>query len=515
MERTQLADGLDEDLLARAGRTGRLELTIEVTDPEVVAELRRHAPGGPREGFAAAALRLGVLSLRMASGQVDAGAIREAGQRLVGEVRELLSARAAELTGQLAGTLGQYFDPQSGLVPQRLQALVQKDGELERVLRAHLGPDESLLARTLAGHLGAGSPIFRMLSPTESEGLVAQLAETLEAALREQSEHVLKEFTLDQPGSALSRLVDKIEATRRSISDQFSMDNEASALSRMSKLLQATSEQIGKSLTLDDERSTLSRLKRELTKSIDELVKRNGDFHLEVRATLASLKAQREEAARSTRHGAAFEEQLGATLAAEAQRLGDVHQATGATTGAIRNCKTGDHVVALGPESPAPGAQVVWEAKEDRSYDLKKALAEMEEARKNRQAQLGVFVFSKQTAPADLAPFGRYGADLVVVWDGEDPATDVYVKAAYSVARALAIRVKTEAAHTAEAVQEIELATRAVEKQLNWLDELKRMAETVKGHGEKILDRAVRMRADLAKEVERLDRQIGALKAEG
>ncbi|MGH7295248.1 MAG: hypothetical protein ACRELB_09955, partial [Polyangiaceae bacterium] len=128
-------------------------LTLEITDPDILAELRRHE-GDDRDRYALSALRVGVLALRSASGQIDATSIREAGTLLVGEVRDLLSARATEMTERLSSTLVQYLDPQSGLLPQRLQALVRKDGELDRMLSANVGADDSLLARSLATHLG-------------------------------------------------------------------------------------------------------------------------------------------------------------------------------------------------------------------------------------------------------------------------------------------------------------------------------------------------------------------------
>src|SRR5580704_12667515 len=86
---------------ARSAPPGPVVLMLEVSDPEVAAELRRHGDGEERDRFAMTALRVGVLALRSASGQVDASAIREAGGALVGEVRELLSARAAEMTERL------------------------------------------------------------------------------------------------------------------------------------------------------------------------------------------------------------------------------------------------------------------------------------------------------------------------------------------------------------------------------------------------------------------------------
>jgi hypothetical protein len=529
-----------------------LLLNLRIVDPEVSATLRNHPEGEARNEYAVGALRLGVIALRAATGQIDSGAVRVAGENLISDMTYLLDQRSVEITRELNMTLKQYFDPQTGLLPQRIQSLVQNDGDLDKLLRSHLSPQDSMIARTLAEHLGVGSPIFKMLSPTEANGLRAQVTEVLEKVITEQRQHILrefsldnnesalsrlvtqltanngqlqsnlqeqvvelvKEFSLDQPDSALSRLVSKVEAAQGAIAAQFSIDNEHSAMTRLSKMLQNTSEQIGKNLTLDDDKSALSRLKRELQGTLDTMVKTNAAFQVEVRATLAALQARREEAARSTQHGHTFEEQLGAVLAIEAQHQGDVHEATGSSPGLIKNCKVGDYLIELGPDSAAPGARITWEVKDDQSYDLKRARTEMEEARKNRQAQIGVFVFSKNAAPAGQQPFGRYGHDLVIIWDPEDIASDLYVKAAYSVARALAISQNQELSETAESVQVIERATRAVEKQLQYLDEFKKWGDTVKGHGEKISERAERMKKDLLREVEALDREVSALKAE-
>jgi len=167
----------------------------------------------------------------------------------------------------------------------------------------------------------------------------------------------------------------------------------------------------------------------------------------------------------------------------------------------------------MGRESAAPGALLVFEAKENRACDLRAAIAEIEVARKNRQAQVGVFVFSARTAPEGLEPLARYGEDIVVVWDPEDEATDLHVRCAYSMARGLATRLASASAASHEALTEIDLATRGIEKQLQYLDEVARMAGTVKNNGEKILQRMERMREQLAADVDRLDEQVRALRA--
>jgi hypothetical protein len=227
------------------------------------------------------------------------------------------------------------------------------------------------------------------------------------------------------------------------------------------------------------------------------------------------LQAQRVTAAKSTLHGLTFEDRLGVLLTVEASRLNDVYEAVGATTGAISYCKIGDFVITLGPDSAAPNARIVWEAKSNKSYDLAGALKELDQARKNRQAQVGVFVFAKEAAPDGSEPFARYGNDIIIVWDPDDPASDLYVKAAYSVARALVIREAHESAESEAAVAAIEKATLAIEKQLEHLGDIKTWAETVKNSGAKISERAGKLQEALAEQVETLNHQIKALKTAG
>jgi hypothetical protein len=530
-----------------------LEIRLEVSDPDVVSELRKHPEGAAREDYASSALRLGVLALRQATGELDSTTIRAAAQHMLADLGQLLSHRGADITNEISSALRQYFDPSSGALPQRIEALLRNDGELDRALRAHLAPENSTIAQALSAHFGEGSAIFKLLSPTDASGVKAQVEGVLETLHREQREHILQEFSLDnkqsalsrlvaelaasngelktdlktkvdslvdefsldRPDSALSRLVGRVETAHKAITNEFSADNEHSAIARLSRMLQETSQQIDKHLTLDDDSSALARLKRELLTTIESLVSSNSSFQSEVRTTLATLQARKEEAARSTRHGQTFEEQIGLLIATEGQRLNDPYELAGMTTGAIKNCKTGDFVTTLGPDSAAPGARVVWEAKEDRSYDLKRALAEIELARKNRQAQIGVFVFSKSTAPEGLQPFARYGSDIVIMWDAENTDSDLNVRVAYSVARALVIRENHESIESEQALKAIDVATRAIEKQLEHLDQIKIWAETVRNNGEKVVERAAKMRSDLAKEVDALDRQVNGLKSTG
>ena len=121
-------------------------------------------------------------------------------------------------------------------------------------------------------------------------------------------------------------------------------------------------------------------------------------------------------------------------------------------------------------------------------------------------------MFSKNAAPDGVEPFVRYGNNLVVLWDPEDAVSDLFVKAALSVARALVVRETHESAESEHALNSIELATRAIEKQIENVSQIKTWAETIKGNGDKIADRAGKMQEALQKQVEELDEQLSAMK---
>lgn len=509
---------------SESARPLRLPLQLVVADPEVIEEVLQRAAGKERDEFALAALRLGVLAMRTARGEVDAAAVRKAGTDLIREMSEVLDRAAGGLTASVREHLTAYFDPSTGALTQRLDDLVRDGGGLARFLQSHVGADSSTLARTLAQHLGANSPLFRLLDPEEASGLRARIESTVATVLDEYRGAMLAQFSLDVKDSALSRLVAEIAAKQAALSGdlkgqvdtvvaEFSLDNPQGALTRLVQRVEATREEVGRHLTLDDEKSALSRLQARLTDTLEKLRKENTEFHGEVRATLAALQARRQESERGTRHGTTFEEQFGAVLLEEAQRVGDSYDAVGNKPGSL-NRKVGDHVVQLGAESRAAGARVVFETKADRSYSVQEARDELAIARSNRGAQVGVFVFAKRIAPSGLAPFARYDDDLIVVWDEADPATDIYWRAAYSVARAMVVRQASNSTELATALAAIEEGARWIQKQLVLLEEIETKATTVQGHGKKIGEAAAGIRQVLAAQVERLDTQVASLRAD-
>jgi hypothetical protein len=155
-------------------------------------------------------------------------------------------------------------------------------------------------------------------------------------------------------------------------------------------------------------------------------------------------------------------------------------------------------VITVGPEKVAAGARIVIEAKKNASYDLARSLDEAEVARNNRQAEVCVFVHSTRTAPPSIPTFQRYGRDLVVRWNAEDDANDVWLEAALIVATALAVKAASHDKQDAASFEKIDKAIERIRKALEGFDEVNTSANTIKTSAQKILDRARIMQEGLS-----------------
>lgn len=296
---------------------------------------------------------------------------------------------------------------------------------------------------------------------------------------------VVGEFSLDNKDSALSRLVGRVEQAQGQISAQFSLDNPESGLTRI-----------------------VQRLERFET----DQARRSQEFELRVTSMLERIVTRRDDARRSTIHGNEFEQRVGEQLQAHCLATDDIFDAVGDTSGVIPRSKVGDFVVTLGPDSAAPGAGIVVEAKASGVYTLKATLEEADVARRNRSASVCLFVHSAQTAPVGVPELHRWGSDIVVIWDAEDPSTDVRLKAGYLLAKALCVRANLHEEEEAASLAEMDVAIEAIRKQIAGFEEIKTSARTVVGGGEN-LNRARLMEEEITRRLVGLDTQLGRLRA--
>jgi hypothetical protein len=238
------------------------------------------------------------------------------------------------------------------------------------------------------------------------------------------------------------------------------------------------------------------------------------EFQSNVQAALEAMKAQRKESARSTQHGNDFEATACEFVAKEVQKSGDLASRTGTTTGLIKNSKVGDLVVELGSDCAAAGEKFVVEAKEDASYTLMRACAEIETARKNRGARVGLFMFSAKTAPESIDTLVRHGEDVFLVWDADKVESDVILRAGLSLAKALCVRQQKERDDKKGNWDDIDAAILAVEKEAARLADMKIWTETIQSNSGKILGEVRKMTTNLEAQIAQLRESTEALRQE-
>jgi hypothetical protein len=489
------------DELATVGGNGELPfqmlLELVIDDRDVIRSLIEFPEGEERNRYAIEAMKIGMLALRHVGGQFNADRIQQESERLVKQMQETLDGNMRLMHSRLADALKDYFDPESGRFNDRVRRLCSQDGELSQIMKGFLDGENSQLARTMITQIG---PLMKHLDPRQSEGLLAVLRGSMESQLTQHRDHVLKEFSLDHKEGALSRLVNELTAKHGDLSKdlqkkidevvkEFSLNEEGSALKRLVDSVDKAQKRICDEFSLDNEQSALKRFRTELMTVFQAHVDVSAKFQEEVKLALRELTARREEQSRSTLHGGTFQSAMFEFLQRDSQSRGDIADFTGDRVGAIKNCKVGDATLVLGPDSGAPGATVVFEAKEELGYTLKRALEEIDTACKNRSAQVGVFIFSNRTAPDNLRSFARYGNHLIVRWDAEDPLCDPFLWAAVEFARLMCLRsCRQQDARTAD-FDAIDKAVNDIEKHAEQLDQVRTCAETIQTASNKILKR--------------------------
>jgi len=254
--------------------------------------------------------------------------------------------------------------------------------------------------------------------------------------------------------------------------------------------------------SLDEKNSALSRLVSQITEKHDSIL-----------GELQKMSGRREEAKRGTQHGREFEKSVFEFISKLCQSTGDIATHIGNTTGTIKNNRKGDVVVKLGSESAASDAQIVIEAKESESYNLDKAIQELDEARKNRDSEVGLFVFSKQSAPPELSAFNRYGNNIVVVWDVTDYASDVNLEAGLSVAKALCFRARSDDKKFGSGFSEMEDDMHKIESASNKLADIIKLSDTTKTNADKIHNAASDIKKMIDDQISMLNQKIAALRS--
>jgi hypothetical protein len=251
-----------------------------------------------------------------------------------------------------------------------------------------------------------------------------------------------------------------------------------------------------RSLDLGHEASALARLEAKLREHFE---KRYGELF----GLLNQLKGQRETAEATPLKGGDFEQTLYPLIMEMAAHAGDIPALVKDRPGVIRNNKKGDIVIEV---ANAGGRKIVFELKKDRKFDLKASRDWLLEAKRNRQAQIGVFVYEKGYEPREVGEFAVFDRDLYcTVAPGEAP---LYLEAAYRIARA-SLALDSAAPKSELDVEELRAQVARAGKAVSTLAELEGFAATAQGSVEKVLDGLRNARKRLEKDLEAIEEALG------
>jgi hypothetical protein len=233
---------------------------------------------------------------------------------------------------------------------------------------------------------------------------------------------------------------------------------------RVQELVEAKLDEVLNQFSLDEDGSAMCRLKTMLS-----------EFFGQLNQSLGIKTGAAAEAERGHLKGLVFEEDLYGMFANLSSQLGDHTEFVRGTAGAVGRSKKGDFLATLGDTSGAPGVRIVVEVK-NQPMRLKDAIDEMEEAKKNREAACGIFIFARGTEPVEVGDFRRIGEDFYCTVEKADLCEGkplLCFETAYKVARAIVI-----AAVGREAAGELDLASigQHIDALLTWTARVTDMA---------------------------------------
>jgi len=414
---------LDLDLSITVS-TDAVDLRVVDTRADALAVFSELTPALQRQ-LAADAWSIGLRALGNARAQAREARLHEIGDRLLTDLDTKLERQLADHQQSIASALAAFFDPTDGSVSRRLADFVADEGALARQLAKHVGPDHSSLSSTLAGVLGEASPLLRRLATDGDDSIVKAIEDRLANAVAGSQRELTRALDPTCEDGPIRRFLvalrddlAKADADRHAqLTTAFAAldaNEETSLISRLFRETQAARTSLLAAINPDSPESPMAAIKSSLESLLQRNAARQEQLATETREAIARLDTRRTQQSKAPCGGFVFEDAVAELVIATVADGPYVAEPTGASAGSITRCKKGDVVVRFTAESAFDGAAVVFEAKRDGSYTVAQALAELEIARKNRDACAGVFVMAVSHAPIGFPRFARHGNNVLV-----------------------------------------------------------------------------------------------------
>lgn len=459
-----------------------------------------------RAGLATDAWTVGLRALMNAYKQAEESRLSDIGKTLQDDLDKQLAVYVERQQSNLVQVLARFFDPRDGQVFTRLEGFLRDGGDLATTMDRFLAPERGTLAQVLTRELGENSPFLKKLSATHSEGFLFQLEGKLREVFADNQTEIAKALDPVAEDGAVARFLralrQELEKAENDRAKQLALatkaldaNDETSLLSRLMRETSAAKNAFVAAMNPELPSSPMAVLKKTLSDLLEHHVKtqeesmalfqeRQTKFQQEVRESIVRLEERRRGAAVTTVGGFSFEDAVTQFAAGAVTGAPIEVEATANTVGLKPGCKKGDAVLRFGVGSPYAGASIVIEAKRDKSYGPRKALEELELARGNRGATVGVFVLARSHVPIGFPGFAQFGSDILVTWDENDGESHAYFHAAILLGLALAARQRRpQDSGDIEALADVE---HRIQKEVERLDKMRKLVESIRDDADKL-----------------------------
>ena len=287
----------------------------------------------------------------------------------------------------------------------------------------------------------AQTTIDANLVQAQFDGMTHQFDGTLGQTVEAVSK--LTENLLDEETGELTRALQQF---RRQLDDllgeTFDEDSKKSALGKLDRILDEASKRqvdaIKRVVDPDDPESPLGRHRQEIVKAVKDVGESLAKAVTDVSEKIAVTRVQAEMAEKSAGKGFVFEDVVHEAVSRVAGAHGDLAEQVGHLPGAC-GMKSGDEVITLSlDDTRGVCVRIVAEIK-DRRLGQKSTFEELDRAMANREAFVGIAVFSRQEHAPSTEPFSFWGPYGIVVLD-KDELDDAALRLACLWARWMARR---------------------------------------------------------------------------
>tara|TARA_A100001015_G_scaffold304613_1_gene396083 strand:+ start:2142 stop:3581 length:1440 start_codon:yes stop_codon:yes gene_type:complete len=433
---------------------------VRITDA-VSLNILKQIPETKHDEFLSKAINIGIIALNSANKQAEALQLEDIEKNL----KKYLEGYQKKLSEDVATVIDSYFDENDGSFEKRIQRLIsgQDGGEIGRLLEKKFRGPESPLEKSLGTFLGPESQFIKNLDPENSAGVVQAIKKTLEKVIEDQNQDILQEFDLNNKEGSLTKLLQEVnENTTNTTTDVKNIFN------------------------LNDENSELSKFKQTIREDFKDLKGTQETFLRNIVEEITKITSKKETENKTTIQGQDFEDAVFEFANRNFSSELMVEQ-VGTTLGTLRR-RVGDIKLTLGPDSVGAGKNIIIEAKSDKSYSLSNARKELSEAKRNRDSEIGIFVFHKERVPEDISTLKRDGSDIYVVWDHESNELDAYLDAAIQLAKGLITQEVIQMTGSENEISNIKNAIEGLLRAIEKLDEMTKSVGLIDKHVNDIKD---------------------------